>query len=88
MLDVATELDLALVPGFESDIRCESEHLSGSECSTEVTCRVTYDCGVRPGVWTLACESVAKRVHAAHASRITCRRCGKPTLDCWKVVPV
>lgn len=89
MLDVATELDLTLVPGFESELRCESKHLrvwgDGTREPTS-TCTVTVTHLYRN------CERDMLVCHARAADIQFDIDHGYPRSgcfnDCWKVVPV
>lgn len=84
MLDVATELDLALVPGFESELRCEVEH-SATTCSGPVTHLSTAEC---ISATLFECANAAAYEVECREAGMGCEDCDRPIVDCWTLRPV
>lgn len=84
MLDVATELDLALVPGFESELRCEVEHIV-VPCTHDVTHLSIAACN---STRILKCASAVAYELMRKAAGVRCADCKALTADCWTLRPV
>lgn len=85
MNDTQQATEVWTVPGWDEELRCESSHDTGSDCSVEVTHLILTAC--QP-VSTRICQKRFKEFIET-GDRMICGLCmAKLSSDCWTVRPI